>query len=112
MTFKPELTNNNSITEQYRALLEISETIISYRDLSQLFHNLSERLKSIVDFDYTSVMLYDAERDVMRMRLLETGIERTLARRFGRRLGLEESENTIINLCQITGLDLVFGIFR
>lgn len=75
MSIKPKSSANHSVVEQYRALLAISETIISSRDLTQLFHDLSERLKTIIHFDYMSVMLYDAERNLMRLHLLETSVE-------------------------------------
>ena len=58
--------------EQYQGLLEVSEAIVSHRDLSELFQVLATRLRAIVDFDYLNVMLHDAERDVMRMRLFVT----------------------------------------
>jgi formate hydrogenlyase transcriptional activator len=58
--------------EQYQGLLEVSEAIVSHRDLSELFQVLATRLRLLVDFDYVNVMLHDAERDVMRMRLFVT----------------------------------------
>lgn len=75
MNIKTSSTNTHSIAEQYQTLLSVSEAIISHRDLRDLFHHLSESLRSIVDFDYTSVMLYNAERDTMRLELLETTLE-------------------------------------
>ncbi len=62
----------NSMIEQYQGLLEVSEAIVSHRDLSKLFQVLADRLSPIVDFDYMNVMLHDAERGVMRMRLFAT----------------------------------------
>ena len=58
--------------ERYRGLLEVSEAITSHSDLSELFQVLATRLRLIVDFDYMNVMLHDAERDVMRLRLFVT----------------------------------------
>jgi formate hydrogenlyase transcriptional activator len=58
--------------ERYRGLLEVSEVIASHCDLSELFQVLAARLGLIVDFDYMNVMLHDAERDVMRLRLFVT----------------------------------------
>jgi formate hydrogenlyase transcriptional activator len=75
MSIIPESSTNHSVVKQYRALLAISETIISQRDLTQLFHDLSERLKKILHFDYITVMLYDREHDLMRLHLLETSVE-------------------------------------
>ncbi len=62
----------DSVIEQYRGLLEVSEAIASHRDLSELFQVLAARLRPIVDFDYLNVMLHDAARGVMRMHLFVT----------------------------------------
>src|SRR3712207_9542047 len=61
-----------SVVEQYRALLAVSEAIISNRDLGELFRDLARRLSSVVTFDYVSLFLHDAERDVMRLLLWQT----------------------------------------
>src|SRR5262245_14843018 len=58
--------------EQYRALLEVAEAIAAHRDLGKLFHELSQRLPSIVPFDYINLVLYDPAREVMRLHLLLT----------------------------------------
>jgi formate hydrogenlyase transcriptional activator len=57
---------------QLEALLEVSEAIAQQRDLPALFHELSERLHSVVDFDFLALTLYDPARHVMRLHLLET----------------------------------------
>jgi len=57
--------------QRYQTLLEISEAIASNRDLASLFHNLAQRLRTVVDFDAVSTLLYDPARDVMRMHMLE-----------------------------------------
>ncbi len=72
MTSKAQQSTYPSIAERYCALLAVSEAIISNRDLGKLFHDLAERLSSIISFDYISVLLHDAERDVMRLHLWET----------------------------------------
>ena len=61
-----------SVAEQYRALLAVSEAIISNRDLGELFRDLARRLSSVISFDYVSVLLHDAERGVMRLILWQT----------------------------------------
>lgn len=75
MSTKSQLTDKDSIVEQYRALLAVTEAIISHRDLGVLFHDLSEHLKAVISFDYTSVLLYEPTRNVMRLSLLETPLE-------------------------------------
>src|SRR5258708_2037284 len=59
---------------QLEALLEVSEAIPQQRDLSALFHDLSGRLHSVVDFDFLTLVLHDASRNVMRLHVLETRI--------------------------------------
>ena len=41
--------------DPYRALLAVSEAIVSHRDLSALFHELAGRLHHVVRFDYLSL---------------------------------------------------------
>ena len=59
---------------QLEALLEVSEAIAQQRDLPALFHDLAERLHSVVDFDFLTLVLHDAARNVMRLHILETRI--------------------------------------
>ncbi len=56
---------------QYRTLLEVSESIAAHRDLPELFHELAQSLHKVVRFAYMRLILYDAERNVMRVHLLE-----------------------------------------
>src|SRR5580700_5117199 len=57
---------------QLEALLEVAESIAQHRDLAALFHDLAERLHSVVDFDFLTLVLHDASRNVMRLHVLET----------------------------------------
>ena len=59
---------------QLEALLEVSEAIAQQRDLPALFHDLAERLHSVVDFDFLTLVLHDPGRNVMRLHVLETRI--------------------------------------
>jgi formate hydrogenlyase transcriptional activator len=59
---------------QLEALLEVSEAISQQRDLTELFHDLSERLHTVVDFDFLTLTLHDPVRNVMRLHILETRI--------------------------------------
>ena len=52
---------------RYETLLEISESIISHRQLSPLFADLNRCLKPLVSFDFIALVLYDAERQVTRL---------------------------------------------
>ena len=58
--------------QQLEALLEVSEAIAQQRDLPALFHDLAGRLHSVIDFDFLTLILHDAARNVMRLHVLET----------------------------------------
>jgi formate hydrogenlyase transcriptional activator len=58
--------------DRLRLLLEVSESIASYRDLGELFHELSRRLPQLVPFDFINLVLHDPARDVMRLQILTT----------------------------------------
>jgi formate hydrogenlyase transcriptional activator len=60
-----------ALRDQYQALLEVTESIASHRDLSELVHHLAHPLRSVIHFDYLSVRLHDPERDVMRIHIVE-----------------------------------------
>ncbi|HJQ34611.1 MAG TPA: sigma 54-interacting transcriptional regulator [Pyrinomonadaceae bacterium] len=74
MTSGPHQPSDSAV-EQYRALLAVSEAVISHRSLSELFEELAGRLRSLVGFDYVNVLLHDDERDVMRLHLLVPGTQ-------------------------------------
>src|ERR1700722_18347718 len=59
---------------QLEALLEVSEAIAQQRDLNALFHELSERLHWVVEFDFLTLVLHDPIRNVMRLHILESRI--------------------------------------
>src|SRR6266513_509447 len=73
----PEVTFTSPLEHsrrQLEALLEVSEAIAQQRDLPALFHDLARRLHSVVDFDFLTLVLHDASRNVMRLHVLETRI--------------------------------------
>ena len=57
---------------QHQVLLEVTESIATHRDLPALFHDLKGRLPRLVDFDSLWLVLHDADRNVMRVNILET----------------------------------------
>src|SRR5438552_1517737 len=57
--------------QQYQALLAVAEAIISHRDLKALFHDLADRLRQVVHFDYLILVLHDGANDTMRRHILE-----------------------------------------
>jgi len=58
------------LQSQYQALLGISEAIAVHRDLSELFHDLAQRLPRVVPFDFINLVLHDSMREVMRLHML------------------------------------------
>jgi formate hydrogenlyase transcriptional activator len=56
---------------QYLALLDVSEAIVLHRDLPPLFHDLAGRLRQVAEFDYLSLVLYDAPTNTMRLHVVE-----------------------------------------
>src|SRR5262249_35963633 len=57
--------------DAHRALLAVSEAIVSHRDLSALFHELAGRLHQVVRFDYLALVLHEAASNTMRLHVLE-----------------------------------------
>ena len=57
---------------QFEALLAVSETIAQQHDLSKLFHELAERLHSVLAFDFLALVLHEPSRNTMRLHILET----------------------------------------
>ena len=57
---------------QYRTLLDLSKAIASHRNLSDLFHELAERLHELFDFHNLSLVLHDGAQNLMRIHVLET----------------------------------------
>src|SRR5262245_50721717 len=80
--------------EQYRTLLEVAEAIAVFRDLSELFHDLAQRLPRIVPFDYINLVLYDPTCHVMRLHLLVTPEPSTITP--GLELPVDESPGGVV----------------
>jgi len=58
-------------SDQYRALLAVSEAIALHRDVSALSHELAGRLHQVVQFDALSLVLHEAATNTMRLHVLE-----------------------------------------
>lgn len=69
---EPAIRSTSLDPQQYRTLLELSKAIASHRSLTELFHDLAERLSHFFDFHYLAVMLHDESRNVMRLHIKET----------------------------------------
>ncbi|HVH61503.1 MAG TPA: GAF domain-containing protein, partial [Candidatus Sulfotelmatobacter sp.] len=70
----PQTSRLEHSRRQLEALLEVSEAIAQQRDLPALFHDLAARLHSVIDFDFLTLVLHDAAKNVMRLHILERRI--------------------------------------
>ena len=75
--------------EQYRALLQVSESIAVNRHLPDLIRDLSLRLQEAVQFDYIGLLLHDPLRNVLRVQAMETPIRTPFTAGF--EMGVDES---------------------
>jgi formate hydrogenlyase transcriptional activator len=77
--FESELTQAGAGDEptdsQYRALLDISESIARHRDFAALMRDLSRHLRTVVRFDGIAIFLHDSAQGKMRMLVLESNID-------------------------------------
>ncbi len=71
MTSAPFEGQATASSDRYRALLAVSEAIISHRDLSALFQGLTEQLREVVRFDSLALVLHEAATNTMRLHVLE-----------------------------------------
>ena len=60
--------------ERYRALLQVSESITSDRDLPELFRSLAALLHHLLTFDFICLTLPDLTRNVVRVHVLESSL--------------------------------------
>jgi formate hydrogenlyase transcriptional activator len=60
------------LAEQCLTLNDVARIIASRRMLSDLFHDLAERLHHLLDFSYLGVMLYDAAQHALQLHMLES----------------------------------------
>lgn len=74
---------------QYRTLLDLSKAIASHRNLSDLLHELADRLHELFDFHNLSLMLHDGAQNVMRIHVLETS--KPIMRQLPREIPVEGS---------------------
>ncbi len=56
--------------DPYRALLAVSEVIVSHRDLAALLQELAGRLQQVARFDYLALVLHEAASATMRLHVL------------------------------------------
>ncbi|MGH7147080.1 MAG: sigma 54-interacting transcriptional regulator [Nitrospiraceae bacterium] len=63
-----------TLTEQYRTLLEVAEAISAHRDLHELFRDLAQRLPRVVHVNFVALSLHDPERNVMRLHTIQANV--------------------------------------
>jgi formate hydrogenlyase transcriptional activator len=83
-----------SAVEQYRALLEISESIATHRDLAALFHAIAQHLHRLVTFDFIGLTLPDTDRDTVRIHVLESSLPTEVKEGF--EFPIEEATRAIV----------------
>jgi formate hydrogenlyase transcriptional activator len=80
--------------DRLRLLLEVSEAIVSHRDLSSLFRDLAQRLPAIAVFDFIGLILHDPAKNLMKVHVLETAAAHHLTTKLdGLELPIEESSS-------------------
>jgi len=80
--------------DRLRLLLEVSEAIVSHRDLSSLFRDLAQRLPTVAPFDFIGLILHDLTKNLMKVHVLETAAAHHLTTRLdGLELPIEESSS-------------------
>jgi formate hydrogenlyase transcriptional activator len=80
--------------DRLRLLLEVSEAIVSHRDLSSLFRDFAQRLPAIAAFDFIGLILHDPTKNLMKVHVLETAaVHRLTTKLDGLELPIEESSS-------------------
>ena len=80
--------------DRLRLLLEVSEAIVSHRDLSSLFRDLAQRLPTVAPFDFIGLILHDPIKNLMKVHVLETAATHHLTTRLdGLELPIEKSSS-------------------
>lgn len=72
MTSVPFDGRETSTDDPHRALLAVSEAIVSHRELPVLFHELADLLQQVVRFDFVSLVLHEPADNTMRLHVFET----------------------------------------
>jgi formate hydrogenlyase transcriptional activator len=84
---------SETAADQYRALLDVSESISRNRDLPRLFEDLAQRLHRVVQFSYLNLVLHVPERNTMRLRVLTSS--QPAANLYGE-MALDESPSGLV----------------
>ena len=74
MNGENKLASVDSLVEQNRTLLEVSESIAAHRDLTELFRDLAQRLPRVVHVNFVSLSLHDPARRIMRLHTIQANV--------------------------------------
>ncbi len=71
---RPPAEGTPGETDRYRTLLEINNALISNLTREALFHAIARALRRVVPFERTAIFLHDAEKDVLKLFILESSL--------------------------------------
>ncbi len=74
----PDSPVAEGVVQKYRSLLEVTEAIVSDRDLPELFHDLALRLTGVLTFDFLFLVLHEPADETMRLHVWESSASRPL----------------------------------
>ncbi len=66
------------VLKRYETLLELTGSIVSHVDLSELFRDLLQRLQEVGGFDFLNLILHDPAKNIMRLNVLQALIPVTI----------------------------------
>src|SRR5262249_56036769 len=69
---RPQSPTKDADAQRLRTLLEINNAVISNLTREALFHAIAGALRRIMPFDRTAIFLPDAEREALRLFILES----------------------------------------
>ncbi|MDH5639869.1 MAG: sigma 54-interacting transcriptional regulator [Nitrospira sp.] len=71
---RPSTSPCETLADRYQALLEVAQAISAHRDLHALLQDLARRLPRVVHVNFVALMLYDPERNTMRLHAIQANV--------------------------------------
>src|SRR6266536_3051770 len=71
---RPPIEGIAGETYRHRTLLEINNALISNLTREALFHAIAQAVRRVVPFERTAIFLHDAEKDVLKLFILESSL--------------------------------------
>src|SRR5579864_1860103 len=84
--------------DRYLTLIKVSRLIAECRCLDDLLHDLAEHLHELFSFQFFALVLYDEQRNVMRMHSLESFVPSTI--KVGSEFPMEDSASAWVRETQ------------